>query len=249
LTKPWDILVVDDDQNMRGTLAEILAESGYDVRVVSSGEEAVELCGRAQFRLVLMDVRMPGINGLEAFRQIRQRSARSHIALMSAYAHPDLEQAALREGVLAILRKPLDIETVMKLIAELTSTAVLYIGVLAPGERMVPDALTQHGYRATFVRSAAEALTLAGQIHFDALVLDVDALQDEQQLHELQKRVPADAFIVIPGRAPIDSHLHDEALAAAAQTLVRPLKADALIGLLETVRQRRLEARSSNGAS
>lgn len=62
------ILVVDDEPSMRKTVAAILRAEGYSVDVAASGEEAVELCSRSGYAVVLMDVRMPGIDGVEAFR-------------------------------------------------------------------------------------------------------------------------------------------------------------------------------------
>ena len=66
------VLIVDDEANMRKTLAEILRDEGYQVTTAASGEEAIRLCQTNRFEAVLMDVRMPGIDGVEAFRQIRR---------------------------------------------------------------------------------------------------------------------------------------------------------------------------------
>lgn len=114
---PRTILVVDDEPNMRRTLRDILDHEGYDVSTAESGEQAVRLCRTREFDLVLMDVRMPGIDGLEAFRQIRRRREGARIALMSGYAVEQLELAAMREGVLAFLRKPMDPAEMLALIA------------------------------------------------------------------------------------------------------------------------------------
>ena len=61
------ILVVDDEKNMRVTLAAILAEKGYTVAEAATGEQALDLCQQQAFDVVLMDVRMPGLNGVETF--------------------------------------------------------------------------------------------------------------------------------------------------------------------------------------
>ena len=79
------ILIVDDEMNMRRTLAAILSDEGYEVATAATGEEAVDLCSREQFGIVLMDVRMPGIDGVEAFRQIRRHREGVRVILMSAF--------------------------------------------------------------------------------------------------------------------------------------------------------------------
>ena len=112
------ILIVDDEKNMRTTLADILVGEGFDVTMAESGEKALKLCGRQDFDMVLMDVRMPGIDGLEAFRRIRKKKSQTRVIMMSAYAVDHLERAALAEGAVAFLRKPLDPERMLLLLAD-----------------------------------------------------------------------------------------------------------------------------------
>lgn len=116
MTRSARILVVDDEKNMRGTLAEILTEEGYSVDTAASGEAAVRACRSCEFHVILMDVRMPGINGVEAFRMIRSHRRDARVILMSAYSMEELKRAALDEGAVAFLPKPLNLESVVGLI-------------------------------------------------------------------------------------------------------------------------------------
>ena len=70
------ILIADDEANMRITLADILEDEGYEVTTVANGEEAMAMCSETRFAVILMDVRMPGIDGVEAFRRLRQYQAK-----------------------------------------------------------------------------------------------------------------------------------------------------------------------------
>ena len=110
------ILVVDDEVNMRTTLADILAYEGFDVATAESGERAVKLCRREAFDTVLMDVRMPGIDGIEATRRIRRMRPDARVIMMSAYSVEQLVEAELRQGIVAFLRKPLDAERLLELL-------------------------------------------------------------------------------------------------------------------------------------
>src|SRR5215468_4844427 len=64
------VLIVDDERNMRATLSRILVAAGHNAIVADSGEQAVAICDKEPFDVVLMDVRMTGMNGVDAFRVI-----------------------------------------------------------------------------------------------------------------------------------------------------------------------------------
>ncbi len=112
------VLVVDDEKNIRMTLADILVGEGYEVRTADTGEKAVKLCHKQPFDVVLLDVRMPGMDGFEAFRLIRRERRDTCVIMMSAYSTQEFRQVALDEGAAAFLRKPLDLERVLELIRE-----------------------------------------------------------------------------------------------------------------------------------
>lgn len=112
------VLVVDDERNMRRTLRDILEDRGFEVSTADCGERAVELCRKSRYQAVLMDVRMPGIDGVEAMRRIRRFDGDVQFVFMSAYTLEHLEDQALREGAVAFLRKPLDAEKIIRLIRE-----------------------------------------------------------------------------------------------------------------------------------
>ena len=116
------ILVVDDEKNMRTTLAAILRRVGYTVTVAGNGEEAVEICMRRPFDLVVMDARMPGIDGIEAVRRIRRRQIQIKVILMSAYSINATDHSSLGEGVIPFFSKPLDIPGLLRNVGMLTQS-------------------------------------------------------------------------------------------------------------------------------
>ncbi len=118
VTLATSVLVVDDEKNIRITLADILVGEGFEVRTADTGEKAVKLCHKRPFDVVLLDVRMPGMDGFEAFRLIRRERRDACVIMMSAYSTQEFRQVALDEGAAAFLRKPLDVERVLELIRE-----------------------------------------------------------------------------------------------------------------------------------
>ena len=119
------VLVVDDEKNIRSTLADILEGEGYQVTTADTGEKAIRLCHRRRFDVVLLDVRMPGVDGFEAFRRIRQQHDDACVIMMSAYSTQEFQHLALVEGAAAFLRKPLEVERMLSLIVRLTRRSVV----------------------------------------------------------------------------------------------------------------------------
>jgi two-component system response regulator HydG len=110
------LLVVDDDRGMRDTLLDILEERGYRVGVASDGVEALDAVKSEAHDLVLMDILMPRMNGVEALKELRRIDGKTIVIMMTAYAMQDLIEEALREGVYDVVYKPLDVAEVLKLV-------------------------------------------------------------------------------------------------------------------------------------
>ena len=111
-------LIVDDHLGMRTTLKDILEDYGYHVSSAASGEEAVKICEETSFDAILMDVRLPGINGVEALKKIKKQRKDARVIMMSAFSMDELKRKAIHEGALTFLQKPLNIPIVIKLIEE-----------------------------------------------------------------------------------------------------------------------------------
>ena len=112
------LLVVDDDRGMVETLRDILGASGYEVDVALSGEKALELVRQRAPDGILMDIRMPGFNGVEALRKLKRLAPDSFVILMTAYAASRLVEEARAEGAVEVLAKPLDLARTLSLIQE-----------------------------------------------------------------------------------------------------------------------------------
>ena len=112
------LLVVDDDSGMRDTLLDILEDRGYRVGVAADGIEALEAIKAERYDLVLMDILMPRMNGVEALKHLKDIDDTIIVIMMTAYAVKDLIEEALREGVYRVLYKPLDMDEALMLIDE-----------------------------------------------------------------------------------------------------------------------------------
>ncbi len=108
MNKMPNILVVDDEAAIRESLKDWLMEDGYRVALAVDGEDAVLKVGESQYDVVLLDLKMPGIDGLETMRRIKEISPDSEVLMMTAYATVDTAVHAMKEGAFDYLVKPFD---------------------------------------------------------------------------------------------------------------------------------------------
>jgi DNA-binding NtrC family response regulator len=102
------VLIVDDQPGMTETLADILADAGCDVALATNGVQALEHVTEHTVDMVLMDVIMPGMNGVETLRALKQLSPHTPVVMMTGYQVTHLINEAMHEGSLAVLQKPVD---------------------------------------------------------------------------------------------------------------------------------------------
>lgn len=110
------ILIVDDDSSMTETLADILSDKGFDVDVAENGFSAIEMAKIREHNVALIDIRMPGIDGIETLKRLKQIDSTMKVILMTAYSVEDLAREGLERGALDILRKPFEIDKLLKII-------------------------------------------------------------------------------------------------------------------------------------
>jgi DNA-binding NtrC family response regulator len=115
MARAW-VLVVDDDVGMVDTLADILSANGHKVGLAYSGPSALDMIRSTPFDVALMDIQMPGLNGVEVLKLMRDVAPEIAVIMMTAFTRHELIEEAKRSAA-AVLSKPLDIEQVLGLIA------------------------------------------------------------------------------------------------------------------------------------
>ena len=107
---PDTILVVDDEPYIRQLLEEKLQKEGYDTRAAASAERAIEEIGRTRFGVVLTDIRMEGMDGMDLTREIKSRSPETEVILVTAVNDIQAAVTATKLGAHDYIRKPFDLE-------------------------------------------------------------------------------------------------------------------------------------------
>ncbi|MDD5044448.1 MAG: diguanylate cyclase [Candidatus Omnitrophica bacterium] len=108
--KEVNILVVDDEEVMRNLLRDVLSDTGYKVETVANGEEAINKIGKDKFPIVISDLKMPGMSGLEMLRKVKATNSNTCVIMITAYPSVESVTEAMREGAYDYIIKPFNIE-------------------------------------------------------------------------------------------------------------------------------------------
>jgi two-component system response regulator (stage 0 sporulation protein F) len=119
------ILIVDDQLGIRLLLSEVFRKEGYETLQAASGKEALEILQSNEPDLVLLDMKIPGMDGLEILRRIRQISSSLKVIMMTAYGELDMIQEALSLGALRHFTKPFDIDEIRVEVNEILKKGTL----------------------------------------------------------------------------------------------------------------------------
>ena len=202
--KDIPILVVDDEESIRSVLSQVLSEDGFTVTEAASGEEALVLFQKQPFDLVITDIVMPGISGIELLEKIRELNSDTQVIIMTSYASLDTAVSALRSGAYDYIFKPFeDIDVIsaaarraaekIRLIAEnknlikrLTKkTEALKNANKVLQELAVRDGLTGLFNHRYFQEDLAYELLRAGRYKrtFSLIFLDIDHFKNYNDTH------------------------------------------------------------------
>ena len=115
ISKP--ILIVDDEKNIRLTLSQALETLGAEIDTAANGEEALAKLKGREFGLILLDIRMPGMDGMEVLRRVREIRPDIRIIMITAYGTIESAVEALKLGAVDFLQKPFDPEEIRELVS------------------------------------------------------------------------------------------------------------------------------------
>ena len=115
MSKP--ILIVDDEKNIRMTLSQSLDSLGVETDTAGNGEEALAKLKKKDFGLILLDIRMPGMDGMEVLRRVREVRPDIRIIMITAYGTIESAVEAIKLGAVDFLQKPFDPDEIRDLVS------------------------------------------------------------------------------------------------------------------------------------
>ena len=236
------ILLVDDNAEFIDSMKDILEDEGYEIQTATSGPDAIALTGKMPFDLVLMDIKMPGMNGVECFLKMKEQNPMVRVILFTAYAVSELIQKAQDEGVCAILKKPLDMDlftyTIKKVKEKNTNACILVVDDDQALCDNLKDALTESGHRVITAKDGSRAVNAASEKNFDIMLLDMklpgtnglEVYRKVKQLH------PQMVTVIMTGYGVEMKEMIDQCIHENAYTyLAKPLQMPQLMELIQQI--------------
>jgi len=231
------VLVVDDQKSMRLTLAAILEDQGYDVTEVEDGYRAIEAVEQVPFDLVFMDIKMPGINGVQTFREIKKIIPKSVVVMMTGFAVEDLVKEALDEGAFSVIYKPFDMESVLNLVdSVLKSVLILVVDDQSSERESLMQILTDKGYKVAGAADGNEAIQMVRDKHFDIILMDIklpgkDGFAAFQEIDALDP----DARVIFMTGFVLEDSLRQAIDAGAYPIAYKPFDLEIVLALVEQI--------------
>ena len=191
------ILVVDDEEAMRESLNDWLKEDGYEVGLAAGGQEAIDMVRDEPWEIILLDLKMPGMNGLETLKHLKEVRPDAEILMMTAYATVDTAVQAMKEGAFDYLVKPFDPDEVEILIKKIVKHKELILENILLRKK------------------------LEEREQFDEIIGKSDAMQ---QIFELIERVaPTDSTVLITGESGTGKEMIAQAIHGNSGRCYMPL--------------------------
>jgi DNA-binding NtrC family response regulator len=234
------VLIVDDERLMVKTLGDIVRLHGWEADGAYSGESAVEAVRGKEYAVVLMDIRMTGINGVEAFKAMKEIRPDIRVVLMTAYTATEVLAEAEREGAVRILSKPVALAGLIEVLeqASINLRSVLVVDDDAAFLRTLSRLLEHNGYSTLTAKNLDDAIEMLETQSPGAVVLDLrlEGVTAPETVLAIKHVSPSVALILCSGYpAALDAATSAMPARLIHASLHKPFAPSALLGLLNEV--------------
>jgi two-component system, NtrC family, response regulator HydG len=231
------ILIVDDDVDTCRNLSDILVDAGYHTDIAHNGADALDLVRKKRYDVALLDLRMPGMDGLTLYREIKRISAGTVGVIITAYAGGATTEEAGTAGVWRVMPKPVDVGKLVGLVDQaLGQPLVLIVDDDPELCASLWDVLRERGYRVCIAHGERDAQTrLSGSV-FDVVLIDMKLPDgDGSSVFRLVRQLnPSARTVVISGyRSEMEQLVHQVLAEGADAACYKPFDVPQLLATLE----------------
>lgn len=225
------VLVIDDDRDHAESIVDILSMRGDHVEAAFSGEEGVEIFKRKDFDIVFMDVKLPGMNGVETFFEFKKIRPDARVMMMTGFSLEQLITQAIENGALGVLHKPFAIEELLQALDGIKPRGMVLVADDDPEfAASIEPILVRDGYRVVIATTGEEALAKAKSDGVDCLVLDLampllTGIEVYRKLRAAGKEIPTIFITGLPG----ERHNAETELCSNIGILMKPFDPNELL--------------------
>ncbi|MDY6912489.1 MAG: response regulator [Chloroflexota bacterium] len=251
--KGGKVLVVDDEDHIRNVIARALRGEEYDISCAINGEDALQQISQQLFDTVLLDVRMPGINGFEVLNKIKIDHPDTNVIMLTGNADAESVQKAIAGGAFAYLSKPVKLDKLIATVAQACAKKSeeddyvkekIYSGgkkiLVVDDEQHIREnmcrALAEEGYEVIGAIDGEEAIIRVNQSPFDLVLLDfmMPGTNGLEVLRQLRTIRPEAIVIMLTGAADREGRIQVTAMRDGAYSfLSKPVTLQELISTVE----------------
>jgi len=239
------ILVVDDDADICHNLVDILHDLGYQADFALNGPAALELVAKRPYDVALLDLKMPGMDGLTLYREIKNQRAGTVSMLVTAYAGQATEEQALAAGAWKVVPKPVDFPKLLGFVEEaLDQPLVLIIDDDRDLCASLWDLFRERGYRVCLAHDCHEAAEQLDQAQFQVALIDMHIPDGDgaKAFQMVRATNPQARTILITGQRSEMDELVARVLAEGADAVCyKPFDVPELLNTLEQLAEARAE--------
>ncbi|MGD9724195.1 MAG: response regulator [Pirellulales bacterium] len=222
MTEHPRLLIVDDEPDTCENLSDIFSDLGYRVDVAHDGAAALELVNENSYDLALLDLKMPGMSGLELYREIRRRSSGTAAIIVTAHVSGDTARSALEAGAWGIIPKPVNFADLHRQVDEVLARPLVLIVDDDPELcQSLWDLFREQRYRVSTAHDEGAARRMIGAHDYDVVLIDMKLPDADgtKVLAAVRQENPAARTLIITGFAAEMSAPLQQALAAGADAV------------------------------
>jgi len=240
--KPLRILVVDDDQDFAESMGELIELEGHQSVLAYNGIEALEIFKQNNIDIILVDFKMPGINGIETLLEIRKLNSTVPVFMMTAFANKKLINDAKKQGVIEVLDKPLDINELVKIFSGINGLRnILLLDDDRDFANSLSKALIDAGYNVYNAYNTEQAVNYIKENNMQLLILDlrINGKTGIDVWYSIRNIHPDIPTIFITGYADQFLNQIDEIMQSShIDVLKKPFSPDELIHKIQYINSR-----------
>ena len=237
MTNSASILVVDDEADTCRNLSDILTDLGYQVDIAYDGYAALELAHKKRYDVALLDLKMPGMDGLTLYRELRKLCSETVAIVVTAYASKATAEEALAAGAWQVLAKPVDLERLLPLVDEaLGQPLVLVVDDDPDLCANLWDLLRERGYRVAVAHDEDDAARQLEGHEFRIVLIDMKLPRGDGRsvFQRVRHTNPQARTVVITGhRSEMDPVVQRVVAEGADAVCYKPFDVSRLLSTLE----------------